>query len=58
MAGGVGTLLAAVLAARPGLRGVLVDASGPLQEADGFLRERGVRDRVEQVQGDIFSAAR
>jgi DNA-binding transcriptional ArsR family regulator len=55
VAGGVGTLLAAVLAARPGLRGVLVDASGPLQEADGFLRERGVRDRVELVQGDIFS---
>jgi hypothetical protein len=55
VAGGVGTLLAAVLAARPGLRGVLVDAAGPLQEADGFLRARGIRDRVELVQGDIFA---
>jgi O-methyltransferase/methyltransferase family protein len=55
VAGGVGTLLAAVLAARPGLRGVLVDAAGPLQEADRFLRDRGVRDRVELVRGDIFS---
>src|SRR4051794_7896728 len=53
VAGGVGTLLAAILAARPGLRGVLVDAPGPLGEADGFLRARGVRDRVELVQGDI-----
>src|SRR5918911_2709416 len=56
VAGGVGTLLAAVLAARPGLRGVLVDAAGPLQEADGFLRARGVRDRVELVEGDIFAS--
>jgi hypothetical protein len=55
VAGGVGTLLAAVLAARPGLRGVLVDAAGPLEEADRYLRSRGVRDRVELVQGDIFS---
>jgi len=55
VAGGVGTLLAAILAARPGLRGVLVDAPGPLGGADGFLRARGVRDRVELVQGDIFS---
>jgi hypothetical protein len=54
VAGGVGTLLAAVLGARPGLRGVLVDAPGVLAEAEGHLASRGVRDRVELVEGDIF----
>jgi hypothetical protein len=54
VAGGVGTLLAAVLDARPGLRGVLVDAPGVLAEADGWLAMRGVRDRVELAEGDIF----
>jgi O-methyltransferase len=54
VAGGVGTLLAAVLDARPGLRGVLVDGPGVLAQAEGFLRARGVHDRVELAQGDIF----
>ena len=51
---GVGTLLAAVLDARPGLRGVLVDAPGVLAEADGWLAGRGLRERVELAEGDIF----
>jgi hypothetical protein len=54
VAGGVGTLLAAVLREHPGLRGVLVDAPGVLREADGYLGEAGVRDRVTLTQGDIF----
>jgi DNA-binding transcriptional ArsR family regulator len=54
VAGGVGTLLAAILAQRPGLRGVLVDAPGVLAEADGFLRAAGVRERVELRDGDMF----
>ena len=54
VAGGVGTLLAAVLDARPGLRGVLVDAPGVLAEADGWLAGRGLRERVELAEGDIF----
>jgi hypothetical protein len=54
VAGGVGTLLAAILAARPGLRGVLVDAPGVLAEAEAHLRERGLRERVELQAGDIF----
>jgi hypothetical protein len=55
VAGGVGTLLAAVLAGRPGLRGVLVDGPGPLAEAPAFLRSAGVADRVALVEGDIFA---
>src|SRR4051794_8313609 len=54
VAGGVGTLLAAVLEARPGLRGVLVDAPGVLAQADTWLSSRGLRARVELVEGDIF----
>ncbi len=54
VAGGVGTLLAGVLEARPGLRGVLVDGPGVLAEAEGFLAARGVRDRVELSEGNFF----
>ena len=54
VAGGTGTVLAAILEQRPGLRGVLVDAPGVLREADANLRERGVRDRVELREGDMF----
>lgn len=54
VAGGVGTMLAGILRAKPRLRGVLVDGAGVLAEADGYLRERGVRDRVELSEGDMF----
>jgi hypothetical protein len=54
VAGGIGTLLAGVLDARPALRGVLVDAAGVLAEAEGFLQRRGLRDRVELSEGDFF----
>ncbi len=56
VAGGTGTLLAAVLAARPGLRGVLVEAPGVLAEAGPALARAGVRERVELVEGDLFGA--
>jgi hypothetical protein len=56
VAGGVGTLLAAVLGERPGLRGVLVDAPGVLEEADAWLGERGLRERVELSSGNIFES--
>ncbi len=52
--GGVGTLLAGVLGARPGLRGVLVDARGVLAEAEAHLEKAGVRDRVELREGNFF----
>ena len=55
VAGGVGTMLAGILAARPGLQGVLVDAPGVLREAEDHLRAAGVRDRVTLSEGDIFS---
>jgi hypothetical protein len=54
VAGGAGTLLGEILVARPELRGVLVEAPGVLAEADTHLSERGVRDRVELVEGDLM----
>jgi hypothetical protein len=54
VAGGVGTMLAGILRARPGLRGVLVDGPGVLREADPFLASAGVRERVRLSEGDIF----
>ena len=56
VAGGVGTLLAAILDSRPGVRGVLVDGPGVLAEAEGWLAGRGIRERVELSEGDIFAS--
>ena len=54
VAGGVGTLLAGVLNARPQLTGVLVDGPGVLREAEDHLVRAGVRDRVELSEGNMF----
>ena len=53
--GGVGAMLAEVLRARPGLRGLLVDQAGPLSGAGEYLATRGVDDRVSSVEGDLFA---
>jgi O-methyltransferase domain len=54
VAGGVGTLLAAILRDRHDLRGVLVDGPGVLGEADAWLSSIGLRDRVDLREGNIF----
>ena len=54
VAGGIGTLLAAILERRTGARGILVDAPGVIAEAEDYLRSRGVGDRVERRAGDLF----
>jgi hypothetical protein len=55
VAGGAGTLLSRILQSRSDLRGVLVEAPVVLGEAEKVFTERGVRDRVELAEGDIFS---
>jgi len=52
--GGVGSLLAAVLQKRPGLRGVLVEQPELIPDAERVLSERGVRERCEPVAGSFF----
>jgi hypothetical protein len=54
VAGGIGTLLAAILERREHARGILVDAPEVLADAEDFLRSRGVEDRVQRRAGDLF----
>jgi hypothetical protein len=54
--GGIGHMLAAVLKAHPGLRGVLLDRPDVAGRARAFLGEQGVSDRCEVVAGDYFAA--
>ncbi|HEY8478563.1 MAG TPA: methyltransferase [Spirillospora sp.] len=54
LGGGDGTLLAAILRANPGTRGMLVDLPSGLRSAPGGLRD--VADRVEIVPGDFFDS--
>ena len=56
VAGGIGTLLAAILDRRPRARGILIDAPDVLVEADGLLSSRGLSTRVERQAGDLFGA--
>lgn len=54
VAGGTGQLLAEIVAPRPGLRGVLLEAPGVLAEARPRLAARGLAERVELVEGDLL----
>jgi hypothetical protein len=54
--GGQGTFLAAILRARPGLRGVLLDLERTVDGAREYLKANGVGDRCEVVAGDFFTA--
>ncbi|MGK2868174.1 MAG: methyltransferase [Mycobacterium sp.] len=57
VAGGIGTLLSVIVTeSRANLRGVLVDSAGMIAEAEQFLAERAVADRIDRVEGDIFRA--
>jgi O-methyltransferase domain len=55
IAGGIGTLVAAVLQATPGARGVLVDQPQVLERARPFLDRQGVADRCLLHPGDLFA---
>jgi orsellinic acid C2-O-methyltransferase len=52
--GGDGALLASILAATPGLQGILFDTGPGLAESGERLRALGVDDRCEVVEGDFF----
>jgi len=54
IAGGIGTLLAAVLQATPGARGILVEQPQVLERARPFLERHGVADRCVLHPGDLF----
>ncbi|MGP4029078.1 methyltransferase [Actinomadura sp. 3N407] len=54
LGGGDGTLLAAILRANPGLRGVVFDLPAGIEAASGTLED--VADRAEIVPGDFFES--
>jgi hypothetical protein len=54
--GGDGTLLTAIVAATPGLRGVLFDTAAGVAQAPERLEAAGVADRCQIVEGDFFQA--
>ena len=56
MGGGHGALLAAILGAHPGLRGVLFDLPHVAEGAKDRLAAAGVLDRCQVVGGDMFAA--
>jgi hypothetical protein len=55
IAGGIGTLVAAVLQAAPGARGILVEQPQVLERARPFLERHGVADRCMLHSGDLFA---
>jgi DNA-binding transcriptional ArsR family regulator len=56
VAGGNGTLIAAVLAAHPASRGILFDQEHVVSGAEPILRAAGVLDRCEIVAGSFFES--
>lgn len=54
--GGRGTFLTAILRARPGLRGALLELKRSVEEARAYLTAQGVAERAEVVAGDFFAA--
>lgn len=53
--GGNGAVLAAVLTANPGLRGILYDAAPAVAPSDATLAAAGVADRCTVVTGDVLA---
>ena len=54
--GGIGTVVAAVLRAHPGLSGVLYERPPVARLAAPYLAEQGVDDRCRIVEGDFFAS--
>jgi SAM-dependent methyltransferase len=52
--GGDGTALAALLAARPGLTGTLIERAAPAAAAREVFRQAGLADRASIVTGSFF----
>jgi len=54
--GGTGAMLSAILAAHPGLHGILAEQPEVLSRAAHHLADAGVADRVRLVECDFFAA--
>lgn len=56
LGGGDGTLLTAILLARPQLRGIVFDSPSGVAEAPAALSKAGLTDRCEVQAGDFFQS--
>ncbi|MEU6669209.1 methyltransferase [Streptomyces sp. NPDC046727] len=56
LGGGDGTLLTAILLARPELRGIVFDSPSGVAEAPATLSKAGLADRCEVRAGDFFQS--
>ncbi|MFE9613875.1 methyltransferase [Streptomyces sp. NPDC006012] len=56
LGGGDGTLLTAILSARPELRGIVFDSPSGVAEAAAALGKAGLSDRCEVRAGDFFQS--
>jgi hypothetical protein len=54
--GATGNLLATIIAAHPGPRGVLFDRSYVVADAPALLASKGVSDRIDILAGDFFDS--
>jgi hypothetical protein len=54
--GGNGTLIASILHAHPGVRGVVFDQQHVIAGAEAVLRDAGVGDRARAEAGDFFAS--
>jgi len=52
--GGLGGMISAILAANPGLKGIVYDAPSVVEQSKVFLTERGLSDRCDAIGGDFF----
>jgi predicted O-methyltransferase YrrM len=52
--GGIGRLIAALLRANPGAKGILLDRPSVISAAGEVLRQAGVEDRCRVIGGDFF----
>ena len=56
LGGGYGSLLCAILAANPALRGFLFDLPAVVEGAEAYVRAAGFANRCDVVGGDFFEA--
>jgi hypothetical protein len=56
VAGGQGTLLAAILTAYPAMRGTLLELPHVAGQAEMFFKSAGVAERCEVISGNMFEA--
>ena len=56
LGGGKGTILAALCQEYPNIQGILMETPGTAQRAREYVRQVGLDERIQVVEGDFFQA--